>query len=311
VPRETNVNQIPNGARFLPENRDLTVNATAQNPGALPDAFLRPIRGFNDIEIADTTGWQSYDSLQLQVTRRFTGRFEMAGSYTWARGYEDTYGGSGSNDVFTTLPNIDQRRDIQEHVLVASYQFELPSASPKMGNNKVAAWLLDNWRISGISTFGTGGRGNIGTTSGTLPGNVTYQPAFDFTGGCEQCALYDVVGDLDLSSGRSIDAWFNTDAVKPLTARGQRGNDCRAWKFTLPGWHNHDLSFFKDIRLKGAQQLQYRLEFYNIFDQLSFQDVDTTPIFNPTTGAQTDTNFGKVTSARNERRVQMSIRYIF
>jgi hypothetical protein len=308
VTRETNANAIPNGARFLPQNRDTTVNATPANPGALPDAFLRPIRGFNDIEIATPSGWQSYDSLQLQVTRRFTGRFEMAGSYTWARGYEDTY---GNNDVYSTLPNMDQRRDIQEHVLVASYQYELPAASPHMGDNKYARWILDNWRISGISTFGTGGRGTIGTTAGRNPGNVTYQPAFEFTGGGEQCALYDIVGELDLSSGQSIDRWFNTDAVKPLTAPGQRGNDCRAWKFTQPGWHNHDLSFFKDIRLKGTQQLQYRLEFYNIFDQLSFQDVDNTPIFNPTTGAQTDTNFGKVTSARNERRVQMSLRYVF
>ncbi len=144
------------------------------------------------------------------------------------------------------------------------------------------------------------------------PGNVTYQPSFEFTGGGEQCGLYNISGEIELSRGdRSMDRWFNTDAVKPLTARGDRGNDCRAWKFTMPGWHNHDLSFFKDIRLPRNQQLQYRLEIYNIFDQLSFDAVDNTPIFNPTTGAQTDPNFGKVTSARNERRMQMSIRFIF
>jgi Carboxypeptidase regulatory-like domain len=309
VTREKNVNYLPAGARFLPENRDPTVAASPQNPGALPDAFLRPILGFNDIEIATPIGFQSYDSLQMQVTRRFTGRFEMAGSYTWARGYEDTY---GNNDVYVTLPNIDQRRDIQEHVLVASYQYALPAASSVFGDNKGVRWVLDNWRISGISTFGTGGRGNIGTSTGTLTGNVTYSPAFDFTGGGEQCALYDISGELELPRGdRSLDRWFNTDAVKPLTARGQIGNDCRQWKFTQPGWHNHDLSFFKDIRLKGDQQLQYRLEIYNVFNQVSFQDVDNTPVFNPTTGAQTDTNFGKITSARNERRMQMSIRYIF
>src|SRR6188508_579434 len=83
--------------------------------------------------------------------------------------------------------HLDQRRDIQEHVLVASYQVELPAASPHMGNNKVARWVLDNWRISGISTFGTGGRGNIGTNSNRNPGVVTYSPSFDFTGGGEQC----------------------------------------------------------------------------------------------------------------------------
>ena len=310
VGRDRNMNLIPSGARFLPQNRDTTVAATAANPGALPDAFLRPIIGFNDIEIRTPDGRQSYDSLQMQVTRRFTGRFEMAGSYTWARGYEDTY---GNNDVYVTLPNIDQRRNIQEHVLVASYQYALPPASALFGGNKGVRWALDNWRISGISTFGTGGRGNIGATNSNAPvSNITYSPTFDFTGGGEQCALYDIVGELELPSGdRSIDRWFNTDAVKPLTGRGQIGNDCRQWKFTQPGWHNHDLSFFKDIRVKSEQQLQFRLEIYNVFNQVSFQDVDNTPVFNPTTGAQTDTNFGRVTSARNERRMQMSIRYIF
>jgi hypothetical protein len=292
------VNQIPAGARFLPQNRDTTVNATASNPGALSDAFLRPILGFSDIDISSPSGWQEYDSLQMQVTRRFTGRFEMAGSYTWARGYEDQV------RMNNPLPSTVQRRDIQEHVLVASYQFEVPGASPLMGGNKAARWLLDNWRLSGISTFGTGGRGNIG--------NVGYSPSFEFTGGGESCGLYDIVGELELpSSERSIDKWFNTDAVKPLTGRGQVGNDCREWKFKQPGWHNHDLSFFKDFRLKGNQQLQYRWEIYNLFNQVSFQSIDNTPNFNPTTGAQTDTNFGKVTAARNERRMVMSIRYIF
>jgi hypothetical protein len=301
VRRDRNLNQIPAGARFLPENRDTTVAATASNPGALPDAFLRPIRGFSNIEVLSPSGWQEYDSLQVQVTRRFTGRFEMAGSYTWARGYEDTY---GNDDVYLTLPNISQRRDIQEHVLVASYQFELPAASPRFGGNKAVRWTLDNWRISGISTFGTGGRANIGA--------VGYSPSFEFTGGGEQCGLYDIVGELELpSSERSVDQWFNTAAVKPLTGRSQRGNDCNQWQFKQPGWHNHDLSFFKDVRVGGNQRLQYRLEIYNLFNQVSFQSFDNTPSFNATTGAQTDTNFGKVTAARNERRMQMSIRYIF
>jgi hypothetical protein len=298
VSRSLNVNQIPAGARFRPENRDTTVAASASNPGALPDAFLRPIIGFNDIEISSPSGWQDYDSLQMQITRRFTGRFEMAGSYTWARGYEDQVRGNNP------LPSTVQRRDIQEHVLVASYQFELPAASPRFGGNKGVRWALDNWRISGISTFGTGGRGNIGA--------VGYSPSFEFTGGGEQCGLYNIAGELELpGSERSIDRWFNTDAVKPLTARGEYGNDCRDWKFALPGWHNHDLSLFKDIRIRGNQQLQYRLEIYNFFNQVSFQDIDNTPSFNATTGAQTDTNFGRVTAARNERRMQMSIRYIF
>jgi hypothetical protein len=96
-----------------------------------------------------------------------------------------------------------------------------------------------------------------------------------------------------------------------VTTRGDVGNDCSEWKFALPGWHNHDLSLFKDISLKGNQRIQYRWEIYNLFDQVQFQTVNTALTFNPNTGAQTNTSFGKVTAARNERRMVMSIRYIF
>jgi carboxypeptidase family protein len=318
-----NHNLLPPGVRFRPESRDPTVTPTATNPGALPDAYLRPYLGFSDINIASSTGRQTYDSLQVQMTRRFTGRFEMAGSYTWARGYEH---GLRQN---SPLPSTMDQRDIQEHVLVASYMYEVPGGSRLFSGTGVAKAILDNWRISGISTFATGGRGDI---------TATYSPDFDFSGGGEICGgiapnptgfrtrgadgtygagdigqrPYNVVGEIELPRGdRSIDRWFNADAIKPASGRGDVGNDCSAWKFAMPGFNNHDLSFFKDFRVKGNQTIQYRWEIYNVLNSVSFQTVNTAATFNPTTGAQTNPNFGKVTAARNERRMQMSIRYIF
>ncbi len=141
---------------------------------------------------------------------------------------------------------------------------------------------------------------------------MTYSPNVEFTGGGENCGLYKVVGDPQLSgSDQNIDRWFNTAAFASLSGPGDYNKDCQNWKFTMPGWHNHDLTLFKDIRLKGNQQVQFRWEIYNLFDQVQFQDVNKSPTFNPTTGAQTNTTFGKVTSARTERRMQLSLRYIF
>ena len=54
---------------------------------------------------------------------------------------------------------------------------------------------------------------------------------------------YNVVGEIELPSGdRTIDRWFNTDAVKPATGPGDVGNDCRAWKFTMPGFKGRSRS---------------------------------------------------------------------
>ncbi len=171
---------LPAGVRFLPQNRDTTVAASPLNPGAMPDAFLRPIRGFNDINIAQPTGYSQYDSMQVQLTRRFTGAFEMAGSYTWARGYQRTLRQNNP------LPSTYDRTDIPEHVLVMSYMYEIPGAERFSG---VTRMILGDWKLSGISTFATGGRGNV---------SVSYAPGFDNSGGGETCGNYNIVGDIAL-----------------------------------------------------------------------------------------------------------------
>ena len=102
-----------------------------------------------------------------------------------------------------------------------------------------------------------------------------------------------------------------TSARRPDVATPATRLPARTGSSHLPGWHNHDLPLFTDFRFKGNQQLQYRWEIYNLCNQVQYQDVNTTATFNPTTGAQTNSNFGKVTSARTERRMQMSLRYMF
>jgi len=137
---------------------------------------------------------------------------------------------------------------------------------------------------------------------------------FTGTGDTRGTSPFNIIGDLELpGSQRSVDRWFATENVQPVTKVGDTGNDaaCNSWMFAMPGWHNHDLTLFKEFRVKGNQTLQYRWEIYNIFDQVQFQDVNLAATFNPTNGAQTNANFGKITSARTERRMQMSLRYTF
>jgi hypothetical protein len=310
LPVRRNINQVPAGARFKPENRDPTVTPTAANPGALPDNFLRPIIGFGDIDITEATGRSNYDSLQLQLTRRYTGGVEVAGAYTWAKGHQNFFNDAVSNATIygnNPLPNEEQRSNIQEHVLVLSYTVDVPNVGTKMGGARGLRWLLDNWSVSGISNFATGGYTGV---------TFTTSDNFDFTGGGERCGNnngpYPVVtGDPNLPRGeRSIDRWFDTSVFRRPSGPGDVGNNCDNAMLRLPGVHNHDISIFKNFPMKGNQRMQFRWEIYNLFDQVSFNEVDTSANFDAA-GNQTDTNFGKVTSARNERRMQFSLRYTF
>jgi hypothetical protein len=312
LPVRRNYNQVPAGARFRPENRDLTVTPTPANPGALPDVFLRPIQGFGDIEITEPSGRSSYNSLQVQLTRRYTGGIELAGAYTWARGHQNFFNDpvSAATAYFNNpIPaeNSRQRSNIQEHVLVMSYTIDVPHVGTKLGGARGLRWLLDNWSVSGISNFATGGISGV---------TFTTTDGFDFTGGGERCGnnngpFPDQSGSAILPRGeRSIDRWFDTSVFSRPAGQGSVGNSCDSAKIVLPGFHNHDISIFKNFPMKGNQRIQFRWEIYNLFDQLSFNEVDTSAIFDAQ-GRQTDTNFGKVISARNERRMQMSLRYIF
>jgi hypothetical protein len=333
-----NYNAIPAGARFVAANRDLTVPDSATTgldptkpiPGALPDQFLRPIIGFGNINISSPIGTSRYDSLQTQVSRRFIGGFELSGAYTWSRGYASGVSdcsGTGNTPctngnptrvrtpTLTPLPaGADESRlNIQEHVVVLSYQIDIPQASKRIPG-AATRWVLDNWRISGITTMATGGFANV---------TATYTDNFDFTGGGESCGgmaangtvanaqPYLVTGNPNLPrSERTVDRWFDTSVFQRPKGRGDLGNDCNNAKIRLPGFNNHDLSLFKDFPMARNQKFQFRWEIYNLFNSTQFADVNTSAQFDAT-GKQTNVNFGKVTSARNERRMQLSIRYIF
>ena len=71
---------------------------------------------------------------------------------------------------------------------------------------------------------------------------------------------------------------------------------------TAPGRYNWDLSLQKDFRIREGQALQFRSEFYNLPNSVSFN--------NPNTNFDGN-SFGKITSATAARQIQFALRYSF
>ena len=67
----------------------------------LPANFLRPYRGYGAIGVRQNTGETDYNSMQVQLNRRYISGFQFALAYTLAKGYDTTghqpvrRGGSG------------------------------------------------------------------------------------------------------------------------------------------------------------------------------------------------------------------------
>ena len=69
-----------------------------------------------------------------------------------------------------------------------------------------------------------------------------------------------------------------------------------------PGFKRTDLSLFKNFAVAGSQQMQLRVEAFNVFNQERFGQPGNT------LGSAT---FGAITSAEDGRIVQIGVKYTF
>jgi hypothetical protein len=295
---QTNINPVPDGAKYVdlhPENVD------PRNGRALPDDFLRPYVGYGAINIRGNWGTANYNSLQIQVNRRYIRGLQFGAAYTFSKAY-----GVGDEDPATVsiYRPLDEwywapLTSNQTHNLVVSYTYDLPDASPAW-NNLATRLLLDGWQLSGENAWVSGDW--TGVSMSTTDG-------FDFAGGSEGARPV-MTGDPELSRGaRSPDQWFDTSVFQRPSGRGDFGNTGRN-VLRLPGIDNWNVAVFKNFPVGGVRQLQFRAEAYNVLNTVQFDDVDTGARFDPE-GNQVNANFGRVNGARNPRVVQLSLRLTF
>jgi len=295
---QTNINPIPDGAKFVDQHPE---NIDPRNGRALPDDFLRPYLGYQAITMRSNWGKSTYNSVQIQVNRRYIKGLQFGAAYTYARAY-----GWGDDDPATVSilrplaawyygPTTQNQR----HNLTVNYTYDLPDIA--RGWNHVAQGALDGWQLSGENAWVSGDWADI---------TLSTTDSFDFTGGSEGARPVLVGNPILPSSQRDpLTGWFNTAAFARPAGRGDFGNVPRNL-IQLPGIRNWNLAMFKNFSLGGSRRFQFRVEAYNVLNTLQFKDIDRGARFDPT-GAQVNANFGTATSARNPRVMQVSVRFNF
>src|SRR5678815_5251447 len=93
--RDRNINLVPYGARFLPQNADPANPATPLN-----DNFFRPYLGWGNITYNENAGTSNYNSLQVAVNRRFARGLQFGLAYTWSKAM--TYGDNDTCLLYTS-----------------------------------------------------------------------------------------------------------------------------------------------------------------------------------------------------------------
>jgi hypothetical protein len=192
----------------------------------------------------------------------------------------------------------------QLHNLVVSYTWDVPNGS-RLWNNALTRGALDGWQLSGDTAVVSGDWSGAGLST---------TDNFNFTGG-DVAARPNVSGNVVCSSGNCDPtpggggSYFNQAAFSRPAGRGDIGNAPVTF-FRLPKIVISNMSIFKNFRLGGARRIQIRWEAYNVFNQVNWQAINTTPQFNPA-GEQVNQAFGQATQARDPRIMQGAIRFSF
>jgi hypothetical protein len=286
-----NINAIPMYARFDPANLDTT---TASSP--LQDNFLRPYMGLGNINVRSFGGTSSYNSLQISANRRLSHGLQFGAAYTFSKALGI---GAGDFDGMSVYFPIRQRNYGRlsydsPHVLVINYTWNMPKLA-----NRTLDLVAGNWQVSGITSFLSG---------------YPFTPGFstsdgqDITGSTEGARIT-VLGDPRLpNSERTFARNFKTEMFA-RTPRLDFGN-AGIGLLRGPGVNNWDISVSKRFPVTEGRYFQFRSEFYNAFNHTQFSGVDSGARFDPT-GRQINANFGAYNGARDPRRIQLSLRFMF
>lgn len=283
------------GADFLPQNQDRT------NPGKpLPSSFYRPVIGYGAIYKLSNGANSNYNALQVSLQRRFAHTVNFGIAYTWSKtmDYADTDAATYTQVVPVREYNYSLAAFDTPQLLEINFLYDLPK-SP--WNNVIADRVLSNWQLSGIGSFQSGQPDAV---------TITTTTGEDITGTTSVTPRAVLTGNPNLGRGsRTFAHYFNTSAIQ-LPAVGTWGNAPKNF-VRGPGVNDWDLALLKNIPLHERLHLQLRGDAYNAFNHTQFSTLNTTPDFNPATGAQTNAQFGQVTAARDPRQLQLAARFTF
>ncbi len=304
------INAVPYGARFLASSADPTIAAPASGDRTpLPDNFLRPYKGYGDINYIEFSSNSNYHALQTSINRRFSNSFSFGVAYTWSKAMNLVDGNNNNvNPIINPrIRNYGKASYDRTHNMTINYIYKLPGLSSKLGDNGVAKQVFDGWEISGITSFLSGQPLGIGYSL------VQGTDIIGGSGGGLDSRVVLTGNPIIPKSERSFSRFFNTSAVRaPTRAELGIGNAAKDL-IRGPGTNNWDISLFKTFNLakEGAVRLQYRLETFNTFNHTQFNGVDTGARFDINTGAQVNALFGTYTSAANARRIVMALKLMF
>ncbi len=267
---------------------------TALYPGPGPVSARQPYPQYGGaFSFDENVGNSSYNAAQIKLQKRLSFGLNFLASYTLSKSLDiQSEGQSGSIESIYDLRQDWGPSDFNRtQLFVLSGTYQLPFGKGQRYFSSASApanALFGNWNVGGILTMNTGQPYDI-LASGDIA-NV---------GGGSQRAQ--VIGDPNSGFSQSRLEWFNTAAFTDPTLY-TFGNEGRN-NLTGPPVKNFDFITYKNFAIKERFTLQFRAEFFNVFNHTNFglpsNTIDTA-------------SFGQITStATASREIQFALKLLF
>lgn len=308
------------------------------------NAQLRsPFQGvsINNFGQRQTTAQSTYNSLQVSLTRRLSSGLQLLGSYTYAKSIDNASGGAfgtgqSADSGFILGNQLDNRanRGVSDfdrtHRFVLSYLWDLPRPVWAKGST-TRRLLLSNWQVAGIVTAMSGLPIDIVDSNGGSfylgPNNGLSRPSWA-PGATRSTAISHTPPGYFFNPFAFARSIVLTGQVIPSSngtaLAAETGSDLgNVGRNVLRGPHqiNLDFSVIKRLPFADAKNIEFRAEFFNLFNHVNFAN----PISNlnafSSSGGRIDQDsgqiikpgdFGRITSTSNNARlIQLALKFSF
>jgi hypothetical protein len=245
---------------------------------------------FSSIFAQDTIANSAYNSLQASLEKRFAHGLQFTGAYTWSKSFDQASSFEG------ILNPIDPKRSRSlsafdaRHRLVFSYYWELPLHNYTGAKGQV----LNGWALSGITTFQTGFPIRISTLDDQ---ELMYSFDFELPGEPDLVAPFRT-----MKPQSNNNYYFDPASFSEDNTLGRIGNSPR----TIccgPHISQTDFAILKSFKISEAKHIDFRAEFFNIFNHTQF--------FNPDGNFSDGPQFGQVNQVRDPRLMQFALKFFF
>ena len=207
-------------------------------------------------------GMSSYNGLSVAMRRSFSRGLLVTANYMWSHEIDNGSNGSGDGDEVDPQSPLCLACDRASgawdatHVVNGNAVYQLPFGQGKRMLNQrgIASDLAGNWEVSTTALARTG-----------FPVNVLLPSSYSAPDGASGTERPDLVPGVSLTppGGRTVAEWINPAAFAlPAGAFGTAPRDL----LRGPGTWQIDLGASKDIPLREKWALEFRAEFYNIFN---------------------------------------------